>query len=133
MSGSNKTKAILAFGAVWGVIILGAVASQIEPADNASETAPEDEPLPTDDVTWKLVAESVVKERLRDPDSAEFSDMKVYSPTDDRAAIICGYVNSKNGFGGMTGPQRFIAGGTVLIEEQVTADQMQIAWNRFCP
>ena len=58
--------------------------------------------------------------------------MKVYPPTEDSSAIICGYVNSRNGFGGMTGPQRFIAGGTVLIEEQVTAEQMQSAWNDFC-
>ncbi|MEM6857915.1 MAG: hypothetical protein AAF559_08590 [Pseudomonadota bacterium] len=132
MSSSNKKTALLAFGAVWGVIIIGAIGSQGRPVDRGSDTAPESAPLPTDEVTWKLVAERVVKERLRDPDSAEFSDMQVHPPTEDRAAIICGYVNSKNGFGGMTGPQRFIAGGTVLIEEQVTAEQMQFAWDRFC-
>ena len=132
MSNSNKKKALLVFGAVWGVIIIGAIGSQRGPVDRDSDQASEPSPLPTDDVTWRLVAERVVKERLRDPDSAEFSNMKVSPPTDDSPAIICGYVNSKNGFGGMTGPQRFIAGGTVLIEEQVTAEQMQIAWSRFC-
>ena len=132
MSGSNKKKALVAFGAVWGVIIVGAIAGQKGPVADAPKVASDDAPLTTDDVTWKLVAERVVKERLRDPDSAEFSNMQVSPPTEDRSAIICGYVNSKNGFGGMTGPQRFIAGGTVLIEEQVTAEQMQIAWNQFC-
>ena len=132
MSRSNKKTALLAFGAVWGVIIIGAIGSQGRSVDSGPDAASEPAPPPTDDVTWKLVAETVIKERLRDPDSAEFSDMQVYPPTEDRSAIICGYVNSRNGFGGMTGPQRFIAGGTVLIEEQVTAEQMQIAWDQFC-
>jgi len=132
VSHSNKKTALLAFGAVWGVIIIGAIGSQGGSVDRGSDRASESAPLPTDEVTWKLMAERVVKERLRDPDSAEFTDMQVYPPSDERSAIICGYVNSKNGFGGMTGPQRFVAGGTVLIEEQVTAEQMQIAWDQFC-
>ncbi|WP_298309131.1 hypothetical protein [uncultured Erythrobacter sp.] len=132
MSSSNKRTAVLVFGAVWGVIIIGAIGSQGGSVDRGSDTASESAPLPTDEVTWKLVAETVIKERLRDPESAEFSNMQVYPPTKDRSAIICGYVNSRNGFGGMTGPQRFIAGGTVLIEEQVTEEQVQIAWDQFC-
>ena len=67
MSRSNKKKALLVFGAVWGVIIIGAIGSQRGPVDGSSEPTSEPSPLPTDDVTWKLVAERVVKERLRDP------------------------------------------------------------------
>ncbi|MEM9086341.1 MAG: hypothetical protein AAGB23_10500 [Pseudomonadota bacterium] len=132
MSRSNKRTAVMAFGVVWGVIILGTVAGQVKPVESRPQEEPEKPPLPTDEVTWKLIAEDLVKERLRDPDSAEFSDLKVYQPNPDQAATICGYVNSRNGFGGMTGRQRFIAGGTVLVEEQVTAKQMQIAWNEVC-
>ncbi|WP_109354758.1 hypothetical protein [Sphingorhabdus sp. EL138] len=85
-----------------------------------------------EEYTWNQVAKEVVGKKLRDPDSAIYSDMKVYPGTEDRSTIICGYVNSKNAFGGMTGRQRFIAGGTVMLEEQFTKQQMNIAWNRFC-
>lgn len=124
----KKRNYLVAFGVVWGVIIVGAFLGQRSPVDDGPGNAP----LLNDDVTWTLVAEQVVKERLKDPDSAEFTDIEVYPPSGDRPAIICGYVNSKNGFGGMTGPQRFVAGGTVLIEEKVTSEQMTIAWDKFC-
>lgn len=82
--------------------------------------------------TYKETAMQVISERLRDPESAVFSNMTVYPETEDRATIICGNVNSRNGFGGMTGPQRFIAGGTVMLEEQFTKAQMSNAWTKFC-
>lgn len=89
-------------------------------------------PSAGEEYAWKEAAKDVVRAKLRDPESAEFTSMKVYPETDDRATIICGYVNSRNGFGGMTGPQRFIAGGTVMLEEEFTAAQMTIAWTKFC-
>ncbi len=89
-------------------------------------------PSAGEDYAWKEAAKDVVRAKLRDPESAEFTSMKVYPETDDRATIICGYVNSRNGFGGMTGPQRFIAGGVVMLEEEFTAAQMTIAWTKFC-
>lgn len=85
-----------------------------------------------DEYTWKVVAKEVVGKLLRDPDAAVYSDLKVYPGTEDKATIICGYVNSPNAFGGMTGRQRFIAGGTVMLEEQFTKQQMNVAWSRFC-
>lgn len=80
----------------------------------------------------KMLAEEVIKPKLRDPDSAVFSDLEIYSETDDRSIILCGKVNSKNAFGGLTGPQRFVAGGTVVIEEQLSAAEMNVIWTTFC-
>lgn len=85
-----------------------------------------------DEYAWKEAAKQVVGELLRDPDAAVYSDMKVYPETEDKATIICGYVNSPNAFGGMTGRQRFIAGGRVLLEEQFTNQQMNVAWAKLC-
>lgn len=85
-----------------------------------------------DEYTWKAAAEQVVGTLLRDPDAAVYSDLKVYPGTQDKSTIICGYVNSPNAFGGMTGRQRFIVGGTVLLEEQFTEQQMSTAWTRLC-
>lgn len=72
-----------------------------------------------EEYTYKVVAKQVVGKLLRDPDAAVYSDLKVYPGTEDKSTIICGYVNPPNAFGGMTGRQRFIAGGTVMLEEQI--------------
>ena len=50
--------------------------------------------------------ESAVREQLRDPNSATFSNVRVVGGN-----IVCGEVNSKNAFGGYAGRQRFL--GTV--------------------
>lgn len=127
---SNKSF-LVALGVVFGVIFIGSLVKQRQPRPPQVERA---EPAPRlmDEIEWKLVAEETIRKRLRDPDSAEFSDLMVFPRIEGRSAIICGYVNSRNGFGGLTGRQRFIVGGAVLVEEQVTAKQMQIAWNEFC-
>ena len=50
-----------------------------------------------------------VESVLRDPKSAEFDNLRVLvSPADPDDAIICGTVNAKNGFGGQSGPRRFV-------------------------
>jgi hypothetical protein len=47
-----------------------------------------------------------VKEQLRDPESAQFT--KIAAGRDDKGRmIVCGAVNSKNGFGGYNGPAPF--------------------------
>ena len=56
-------------------------------------------------------AEEMIRSRLRDPDSAQFSEVDLY---DDRkidgtpVTLICGHVNAKNGFGGYAGAQQFM-------------------------
>jgi len=47
-------------------------------------------------------AEQAVKEKLNDPDSAIFSDVKVTA-----LGNVCGRVNWKNRLGGYDGPHRF--------------------------
>lgn len=51
-------------------------------------------------------AKADVKMRLRDPESAQFSSLRR-----PREGVVCGYVNSKNGFGGYVGKERFVAIG----------------------
>lgn len=62
-------------------------------------------------------AEDKVRALLRDPSSAEFTSVVRRPPTKDSGAIVCGEVNARNGFGGMTGPKRFIAGSFAMIED----------------
>lgn len=79
-----------------------------------------------------IVGQDQIKARLRDPSSAEFSG--VYVSRKAGVPAICGTVNSRNGFGGMSGPQRFVTGGTTAIEGDGTMDaaNFQEAWNSLC-
>lgn len=68
--------------------------------------------MPNDPSELKKV-KSMVKEKLIDPESAQFSELKFYKSTKSG----CGYVNAKNQFGGFTGRKRFV----VLLEKDVVA------------
>lgn len=129
----NRSGCLITLGVIGVISLVGiAMPTNKEEIDNNPilETSKE---LSSEDIFgYQEAAKLIVSERLRDPDSAIFSDITVYPEQEDRPVIICGYVNSRNGFGGMTGPQRFIAGGTVMLEEQFTKKQMSIGWNRFC-
>ena len=78
----------------------------------------------------KVDALAQVRSQLRDPDSAEFSG--VDSTLTANGRVVCGYVNSRNGFGGMTGPQRFVVDQGVTMEEEVSADAMSSLWAQKC-
>jgi hypothetical protein len=84
--------------------------------------------------TWQ--AEDDVRAQLRDPASAEFSDEVRHPPKDGQGAVICGKVNSKNGFGGMGGARRFISGGLTLVEPEDSSDigktVFEASWKDFC-
>lgn len=69
------------------------------------------------DPTWvQASAEVDVKEAMRDPDSAKITTTNV-NPS---ARIVCGYVNSRNGFGGYSGDRAFVwTNGQVQMEENV--------------
>lgn len=84
----------------------------------------------TQENLWIIKTQDGVRHRLKDPASAEFRNVtfKRYEGT----AIVCGEVNSKNGFGGYTGFQHFVGAGEsmVYLEEEV-ADFAQV-WNEMC-
>lgn len=72
-----------------------------------------------------------LKGRLKDPSSAEFSEMKVSRR--NGATVVCGYVNAKNSFGGMTGRERFVVSGlAATMESDVEAGGFQPVWDAFC-
>ncbi|WP_157073609.1 hypothetical protein [Sphingomonas soli] len=96
-------------------------------------SAPADQSGPSDAAIW-TVAQTDIKAKLRDPGSAEFSELHTIR-RDGKALGTCGKVNSKNGFGGMSGPTRFIAGGDIsAVEGDGTMDQKNFneAWSMMC-
>lgn len=67
---------------------------------------------------------SAVKNSLKDPDSAQFQNVKGY----------CGEVNAKNGYGGYTGYKRFISVDGTTIIESGEDDPLEFAlgWEAYC-
>lgn len=85
-----------------------------QPKQEASQTA------------FILKAKRAVVAKLKDPDSAQFKDVR-YGDSEETGPVAYGYVNAKNGFGGYTGFERFMSNGsTVLFEREHT--QFSKAW-----
>ncbi|MDC5446163.1 hypothetical protein ACT4Y9_18345 [Acinetobacter baumannii] len=69
--------------------------------------------------------EKIVSEQLKDPESAEFRNVKG----------VCGEVNAKNSYGGYTGFKRFIVvNNSAVIESNSEDDTLPFAlnWMAFC-
>lgn len=79
------------------------------------------------------ISQEAIQGRLKDPDSAEFRNVEFYS--DGPAPVACGEVNAKNGFGGYTGFEWFIASGTqlaILASDMQSPTEMQSMWAKMC-
>jgi hypothetical protein len=84
---------------------------------------------------WIVRSHDAIKARLRDPGSADFRNSRFYSG--GTAPVVCGEVNSKNGFGGYSGFQRFIAAGDVpdfafLASDFAAGDSIDNVWKQVC-
>lgn len=72
-----------------------------------------------------------IRARLKDPDSADFSNMDVSRR--GSTVVVCGFVNANNSFGGKTGRERFIVSGlAATLESDVEAGGFQPVWDAFC-
>ena len=84
----------------------------------------------SDDAGHIIVAKESVSALLRDPDSAEYQNVRV-----SRASgmpVVCGEVNATNGFGGKSGYQRFISAGPTVLETQMDAAEFSKSWSSLC-
>ena len=80
-------------------------------------------------------AEQSVKQDLKDPDSAEFSDETVKGDPD--TGTVCGRVNAKNSFGGYVGYRKFYfhpTTGKSFVEASDPADNkgLDLIWKFDC-
>jgi hypothetical protein len=71
---------------------------------------------------------------LRDPGSAQYRDVGVYSPPAAKGFVaFCGHVNAKNGFGGYSGSERFIsAPGVGAWLQDSSGPKFASVWREFC-
>lgn len=101
----------------------------------SSEGAPNDENPYADagkQLAWNELGQDTVRSKLKDPESAEFRNVQFYSggPT----PTTCGEVNAKNGFGGFSGYERFIAAGSTMavLESEMPPTEMDKLWASVC-
>lgn len=97
-------------------------------------------PVPTDGSADIYVAKEAIRSALRDPDSAVFGDNVFYA--NDRklngyyVPVVCGSVNARNGFGGMTGQKKFVffptLDGRLALEGSVSDAVIVEYWNKMC-
>lgn len=82
-----------------------------------------------------VAAEAAIKDELKDPASAQFSDVEVHRPA-GKTPLACGYVNAKNGFGGYMGAEAFISNGmpgiTTMLSSQMRPREFRKAWAQIC-
>jgi hypothetical protein len=131
------------FKAVMALVIVGLISlvalctdsAQDVPSTRKTSAAVKDSPFADEStqMAWIGKSQKGIKTKLRDPDSAQFRDVRFYSggPT----PVVCGEVNSKNGFGGYGGFQRFIASGenlAFLQSEMASPAEMDDAWKTMC-
>lgn len=76
-----------------------------------------------------VAAERAVRRELKDPDSAQFKDVRA-NYTEEFGVVACGRVNAKDELGGYAGFRRFVFGdGRVILERR---DNVSAAWSGAC-
>lgn len=114
---------MLAFGVLVLLILVTLVASCSSGSGDAARQSVQNDQI-------IFAGEDAVRARLRDPGSAEFSNVRVSRKSG--VAAVCGYVNARNGFGGMAGRERFISGGVVGMESDFAPGEFAISWSQLC-
>lgn len=106
-------------------------------AEDKGATAEQDDPFADESkqALWIVKSHGAIKSRLRDPGSADFRNSRFYSG--GPVPVVCGEVNSKNGFGGYSGFQRFIASGddpniAFLASDMAAGDSINNVWDKLC-
>lgn len=119
-------------GVIFALIIVGMVVSALNPSKRPNTpTPPADRSIPAP--IGPDAAALLVKPRmaLRDPDSARFRDT-IYR-TWMSIPVVCGVVDARNGFGGMTGDQQFImVGNEVAVADQTPRRKFAKLWKTYC-
>ena len=88
------------------------------------------------DIAWLERTKDAIRAQMRDPSSVEFRNVAAFrADPSRRAPTICGEVNGRNGFGGMTGLQGFIAAGPqgpIFFQQRMAPGEFAGSQREFC-
>lgn len=70
------------------------------------------------------MGESLVKDTLKDPDSAKFDSF--FRDFGENSGYVCGYVNAKNSYGAYTGKNHIMCGLRSKMERSIIMDQSSL-------
>lgn len=115
------------------------IAAMICAAALAPTASADDRPYPNGLVgakRTKVINEmrQLVRESLKDPESARFEQLGLFRGEDESSYSLCGLVNAKNSYGGYSGNTRFILtnGGNLWIETSEPRGAMSAMWPVWC-
>ena len=75
-------------------------------------------------------SQTLVLGKLRDTSGVKWRNL--YVSRSSGARVLCGEINSKNGFGGYSGFQQFVSGGITFFESEVDSAEWQKVWIELC-
>lgn len=101
----------------------GSVSDEVGPSDDGMDKFRQ--------AAWVEKGKEAIKAKLKDPDSAQFRNVNFFSG--GGVPTACGEVNAKNGFGGYSGFERFIAAGdAIAFTESQIEGGLGPAWDKYC-
>jgi hypothetical protein len=129
---------------VGGLMVIGIIGRAMAPSPPPLTAAEQAESARADSVNTAVrgreredralirEAETKMAGRLKDPASAQFTDVLVVRMSGN--PMVCGYINAKNSFGGYTGRRAFVmaANGIPVTEDDLDAKNFTILWNQSC-
>ena len=134
--------ALLALSFIGGVMSGASDDVSAVEADDESETSPY-ETLESfdigerefDDYVWRnvQVVQYALKQKMKDPESTQFKDMRYVKARAELPATVCGKVTSKNSFNAQSGYKLFL----VKMDDtgfamQGTTDNFENMYNMLC-
>jgi hypothetical protein len=128
---------LIALGVIFGLGFIGAfIAPKSQSGSPDQNTSGAEAALAQraeEDQTLLYKAQAVVRQGLKDPDSADFSGGFAHMKHGEHAA--CGYVNAKNSFGAMAGASQWLVvpGKDLALVRSFDNERHFISlWNTYC-
>lgn len=103
--------------------------------DNTPDVTPEEPEFErlsrSQEFVWIRNNQRLLKQKLKDPDSAKFGDD--YVSYKSGGPVVCGTVNARNSFGGYSGAERYVGMGAELgVYMASEVSDFDTLWRRVC-
>lgn len=103
------------------------------PSDASSSSEASSNDASSQIAGYQVLSKKALEAGLKDPDSAKYKDVHAYryNLKGKNVYVFCGEIDAKNGFGGYTGYERFVATPAIAATESEMKD-MDKLWDSMC-